>query len=162
MNALYELFGEEMRLPREVYMRAEDHHRYPLSETQSRIRQYAESKGIKSFYVNKNTLYVLPEYIVKKIDNEVAWAYVYCDDPQVKTILPSKRSVKDIEEFISELDRMEYDDGFGSQRLFGQVVFKDGTWMERREYDGSEWWEYKSCPKEPDWTDLPYLIKEQD
>ena len=26
------------------------------------------------------------------------------------------------------------------------IVFEDGTWLERGEYDGSEWWEYKQKP----------------
>lgn len=46
---------------------------------------------------------------------------------------------------INQLD-FEYDRGFGSQELEGVVVFKDHTWLERHEYDGSEWWEYKKCP----------------
>lgn len=40
----------------------------------------------------------------------------------------------------------EYDSGYGSQELGATVVFKDGNWLERGEYDGSEWWEYKSTP----------------
>lgn len=39
-----------------------------------------------------------------------------------------------------------YDDGYGSQEIFGFIVFKDGTWLERDEYDGSEWWDFKSKP----------------
>ena len=46
---------------------------------------------------------------------------------------------------VSQLD-FNYDSGFGGQELFGYVVFKDKTWLERGEYDGSEWWEYKKCP----------------
>ena len=30
-----------------------------------------------------------------------------------------------------------------------KIVFKDNTWIERHEYDGAEWWEYKETPKEP-------------
>jgi len=41
-----------------------------------------------------------------------------------------------------------YDNGYGEQKLFGYVVFKDGTWLERSEYDGEEWWEYKKTPSE--------------
>lgn len=41
---------------------------------------------------------------------------------------------------------VEYDDGWGGQWLFGIVVFSDGTWLERGEYDGSEWWEHKQLP----------------
>ncbi len=40
----------------------------------------------------------------------------------------------------------EYDDGYGGQRLDGIIVFKDGTWLSRGEYDGSEWWDYNTIP----------------
>lgn len=46
---------------------------------------------------------------------------------------------------IQMLD-FEYDNGFGGQELFGFIWYKDGTWSERGEYDGSEWWEYKERP----------------
>lgn len=42
---------------------------------------------------------------------------------------------------------IEYDSGYGSQEWEGWVSFTDGTWIERSEYDGSEWWSHKSCPK---------------
>ena len=41
---------------------------------------------------------------------------------------------------------IEYDDGYGGQELYGTIVFNDGTWLERGEYDGSEWWAYKNTP----------------
>lgn len=44
----------------------------------------------------------------------------------------------------------DYDDGYGSQHLFGIVWFNGGTWLEREEYDGAEWWEHKSQPAIPD------------
>lgn len=50
--------------------------------------------------------------------------------------------------FISSID-FEYDNGWGSQELFGTIWYTDGTWSERKEYDGSERWEYKSCPEIP-------------
>lgn len=46
---------------------------------------------------------------------------------------------------IDKLNIM-YDDGYGAQNIFGFIVFKDSTWLERGEYDGSEWWEYKKKP----------------
>lgn len=39
-----------------------------------------------------------------------------------------------------------YDNGFGSQELFGFVLYSDGTWSEREEYDGSEWWVHRKPP----------------
>lgn len=52
------------------------------------------------------------------------------------------------EEFSWELipEDLEYDSGYGSQELFGTILFKDNTWLERGEYDGQEWWEYRSPP----------------
>lgn len=52
------------------------------------------------------------------------------------------------EKFIEDLD-FDYDSGYGHQYLFGNVWFIDGTWAERGEYDGSEWWSHKSCPTIP-------------
>jgi hypothetical protein len=60
------------------------------------------------------------------------------------------------EEFKTFLDQMdfEYDNGYGTQELFGTLWLTDGTWLERAEYDGSEWWSHKFVPKIPN-----YLIK---
>lgn len=40
--------------------------------------------------------------------------------------------------------RFMYDSGYGSQEIDSSLIvqFSDGTYLERREYDGSEWWEY--------------------
>lgn len=47
--------------------------------------------------------------------------------------------------FLSELD-FNYDNGYGGQELFGTVWLNNGVWLERGEYDGSEWWEIKEYP----------------
>ena len=41
----------------------------------------------------------------------------------------------------------EYDGGYGGQYLYGYIWYADGTWSERGEYDGSEWWVHKEKPK---------------
>ncbi len=56
---------------------------------------------------------------------------------------------QEFEEFMNKMD-FDYDDGYGAQYIDGTVWFGDGTWLNRREYDGSEWWEYLSTPKIPD------------
>lgn len=63
--------------------------------------------------------------------------------------LPHGYSQNSFEQFLHELD-FEYDDGYGGQELFGTIWYADGTWSERGEYDGSEWWEHKLCPRIPD------------
>lgn len=58
-------------------------------------------------------------------------------------------TTEDYDEFIRKLD-FKYDNGYGSQNLFGTIWYKDGSWSERSEYDGSEYWSYKACPVIPD------------
>ena len=64
-------------------------------------------------------------------------------------ILKVNYSNEEYETFLKELD-FEYDNGYGMQELGGLVWFDDNSWLERREYDGSEWWEYKQYPKIPE------------
>lgn len=54
-----------------------------------------------------------------------------------------------IDEFLRVSDR-EYDDGYGSPNVKYIYIVGDDWWMERGEYDGSEWWEFKTMPKKPD------------
>jgi hypothetical protein len=46
--------------------------------------------------------------------------------------------------FARLADRV-YDSGYGSQEVSSDlvVVFDDGAWLERGEYDGSEWWSFR-------------------
>ena len=55
---------------------------------------------------------------------------------------------EDWNKFLSNLD-FEYDSGYGTQNLFGTIWYVDGTWSNRGEYDGSEWYEYHYCPNIP-------------
>lgn len=51
-----------------------------------------------------------------------------------------------------------YDDGYGGNEigLDLKVVGKD-FWLERQEYDGAEWWEFKALPTAPEETRDLYL-----
>lgn len=55
----------------------------------------------------------------------------------------------DLKQFWQLCDT-NYDDGYGSPHVATDLVIvgKD-FWLERHEYDGSEWFEYKSFPKMP-------------
>lgn len=46
---------------------------------------------------------------------------------------------------------IEYDEGYGHEEINCciKVVGKD-FWLERNSYDGSEWWNFKSMPEEPE------------
>jgi hypothetical protein len=51
---------------------------------------------------------------------------------------------------LEQLLNFEYNNGFGCQEVFKDLILvgKD-FWLERHEYDGSEWWEYKTQPERP-------------
>ena len=54
-----------------------------------------------------------------------------------------------LENFVACADK-EYDAGYGSQKVATDlVVVGDDWWLERHEYDGAEWWEYKELPQKP-------------
>lgn len=56
-----------------------------------------------------------------------------------------------VSEFMKVAKATEYDEGYGAQEVpFDLIIMlKDGTWFERAEYDGSEWWVYMRKPIEP-------------
>ena len=43
-----------------------------------------------------------------------------------------------------------YSNGYGGAEIpMGLVVVGKDWWLERAEYDGAEWWEFKRIPEEP-------------
>lgn len=90
------------------------------------------------------------EEFLKHIGNKQVLCVKISDCDNSKFNLKVGYSAYDFDKFLDQLD-YEYDNGFGGQELYGVIWYKDGTWSERGEYDGSEWWEYKSCPVIPDY-----------
>lgn len=75
--------------------------------------------------------------------------YYYDEPDEIRKIhLKVNYTKDDYNQFLKDLD-FTYDNGFGGQELFGIIWYTDGTWSERGEYDGSEWWEYNSVPEIP-------------
>lgn len=63
------------------------------------------------------------------------------------------------ENFEIVAKKTNYDSGFGAQRVATDLVLiGDGWWIERCEYDGSEWWEFKTIPTEKDKVELIYHL----
>lgn len=50
--------------------------------------------------------------------------------------------------FLKTLN-FSYNAGYGGQELYGTLWHEDGTWQERGEHDGCEWWEYRQLPEIP-------------
>ena len=78
----------------------------------------------------------------------------YWDDDNTYTqkepiLLKEGHTPAEYEEFLAKLD-FKYDSGYGMQEVDGTVwLMEEGAWLERGEYDGSEWWIYKVCPAVP-------------
>lgn len=55
----------------------------------------------------------------------------------------------------------EYNNGYGLPEInsYLTVMFTDGTWLERGEYDGSEWWKLRKVPEKPNGTKSTSLVK---
>lgn len=89
----------------------------------------------KDKYKNKRILCARIEIDHLKINNNLI-------------VLKKDYSEQDYLCFLEKLN-FEYDNGYGLQFLCGLVLFDDHTWLERDEYDGSEWWDYKCFPEIP-------------
>jgi hypothetical protein len=89
--------------------------------------------------------------IIKKHNVTIKCARLYFDGSYTSNYKSENINLKiryteeDYNIFLDKID-IEYDEGFGSQELFGIVWFTDGTWLDRGEYNGSEWWNYNIVP----------------
>lgn len=69
--------------------------------------------------------------------------------PKNTYTLRSNHTPAEYDAFLQSLD-FDYDAGYGGQELHGIIWYMDGTWSERDEYDGSEWWEHREVPSIPE------------
>ena len=52
--------------------------------------------------------------------------------------------------FFDEASKCFYDNGYGLPVIDTSLkIVGDDWWLERAEYDGSEWWEFKTLPERP-------------
>jgi hypothetical protein len=66
-------------------------------------------------------------------------------------------------EQLKSISNIEYNNDYGSPKIAEDlmIVGKD-WWLERNEYDGLEWWEYKEFPTKPETIiDLKAIETEQ-
>ena len=91
----------------------------------------------------EETLEVLDEH--GKTMNDIVW--IGTDEVEIPV------------DVFKRLADKEYDDGYGSQKVATDLVICGSGWyMERREYDGSEWWEFKEPPHRPTRKVIPRVI----
>ena len=56
----------------------------------------------------------------------------------------------ELEVFLYGLHNLNYNEEYGIQYLYGTIWLTRHRWLERREYDGSEWWELRQYPTIPE------------
>lgn len=67
----------------------------------------------------------------------------------VRVVYKTEKTIEGtLDEVLPRLD-FNYYNGYGGQELEGTIWYADGTWSERGEYDGSEWWERQVRPPLP-------------
>lgn len=96
----------------------------------------------------KETLEILSQHDKKPAD--VRW--VGLPEPYyLKAIGRTKEAIpcgswNDFESFAD----FEYDSGYGGAEVATNLlIVGNDWWLERGEYDGSEWWEFKTLPRYP-------------
>lgn len=59
--------------------------------------------------------------------------------------------IKNTWEYFKQKANFLYYGGFGIEEIpMDLIVVGKDFWLERHSYDGSEWWEFKTMPVEPD------------
>ena len=83
----------------------------------------------------------------------VLCAHITKGDPDCRDstpyVLPVGYTADKAREFLDSLD-FSYDSGYGGQEIYGTIWYTDGTWSDRGEYDGSEWWQHRVEPEIPE------------
>lgn len=147
MNALNELLDTDKFVKEEELKHITDTPEYIVEF--SKILLYGKKKGyIKVIYHYKPTSKLAKLWVYSIAFAKIQYGNIVDVEHPVIAELHSTRTKDDEHKFLETLASINYDNGYGSQELFGTIVFKDGTWLERGEYDGSEWWEYRKLPTE--------------
>lgn len=95
--------------------------------------------------------------LLKETMDKLTYSDKHESDVRFVRCIQTKASYRDpdVESWISweefkELANFEYDDGFGGHEIdLNLMVVGQDWWLERHEYDGSEWWEFKTMPLRP-------------
>lgn len=100
---------------------------------------------------NRNNINAKDEFLqhihsIVNINVTLKCARISLDTVEAK--LPCHWNNDEFKEFTDSID-ITYYNGYGSQELFGDIWYSDGTYSSRWEYDGSEGWEYYIAPDIP-------------
>ena len=89
------------------------------------------------------------EFLEEVADRNLVCARVGFDDENYGRtpkwfVLREGYTAQEFNQFLDYLD-FDYDEGYGSQELFGVILFED-SYSDRFEYDGSEAWDNHKMP----------------
>ena len=98
------------------------------------------------------------EFLVTTKHEKIIGVDVSIGNVKLDTSLNPGFSEIEYENFLKLID-IEYDDGYGSQKLVGIIICENGVWFERAEYDGSEWWEKHEYPLLENYFDKEIVLK---
>lgn len=94
-----------------------------------------------------------------KTENDVLW--VGRNDDNCSS--DEAANVKNSWEWFKKNADFEYDDDLGINEIpLSLIIVGKDFWLERNEYDGSEWWEFKTMPKKPTETNCFALSREEE
>ena len=85
-----------------------------------------------------------------KINDIQCGEIIFFKDKKIIKVLIKENFLE--EEINTELEKLnhDYQNNFGSNNIIqGIIWFKNKSWLERKEYDGSSWWEVETYPKIP-------------
>jgi hypothetical protein len=102
------------------------------------VASMVPASTVEEKYSGKNGMLNAKQEFIKHVEDK----QVLC------AILRLEHTESEYTTFLNALD-FEYESGYGRQILFGNIWYKDGTWSDRSEYDGLEWWEYQQVPEIP-------------
>lgn len=83
---------------------------------------------------------------ISRSKGSVVWAVINKGDNEY--ILRPCYTKEEYREWLESLD-FEYDDANGFQEIYGKIGLDNMKWLERKEYDGSEYWEICQIPQFP-------------
>lgn len=90
------------------------------------------------------------EFLQHVENRHIECAVIKFDDgeDEVDILLQVDYDETDLQKFLDSLN-VEYNEGYGTQYVYGTIWYSDKTWSTRGEYDGSEWWEHHTLPEIP-------------